>query len=103
MKQGLTFVMENIVKSEEREGFIGEIKNYRLQLPTLFNTTAKTMMKTSHPRKHSIYMFITSYLFIYLHVYNFILLFYFVYIGIWWDFCGDCIPNVQKYAVRILG
>ncbi|GAB2303521.1 hypothetical protein Dimus_037509 [Dionaea muscipula] len=71
MKQGLTFVMENVVKSEERESFIGELQNYRLQLPTLFNTTAKTMMKTSHPR-------------------------------IWWDFCGDCIPIVQKYAVRIL-
>lgn len=25
-----------------------------------------------------------------------------LFVGVWWDYCGDCLPVLQKYAIRIL-
>lgn len=25
-----------------------------------------------------------------------------LFLGVWWDYCGDCLPQLQKYAIRIL-
>ncbi|KAF3967960.1 hypothetical protein CMV_008089 [Castanea mollissima] len=65
MKDGINFILENLVAIEEREDFMKEVQLYRNKVPSLFTITANTMLKTSHPR-------------------------------IWWDFCGDRLPILQK-------
>uniref|UniRef100_A0A7N2RCL3 Uncharacterized protein n=1 Tax=Quercus lobata TaxID=97700 RepID=A0A7N2RCL3_QUELO len=71
IKDGISFILENLVGIEEREDFMKQVQLYRNKVPSLFTIIAKTMLKTSHPR-------------------------------IWWDFCGDRLPVLQKYAIRIL-
>ncbi|XP_059663870.1 uncharacterized protein LOC132309596 [Cornus florida] len=71
MKDGIDFMLGNFIIKEENEDFIRELQFYRMKTTTLFTNTAKTMLKTSHPR-------------------------------VWWDYCGDCLPVLQKYAIRIL-
>ncbi|XP_059638798.1 uncharacterized protein LOC132281076 [Cornus florida] len=71
MKDGIDFMLGNFIIEEEKEDFIRELQFYRMKITTLFTNTAKTMLKTSHPR-------------------------------VWWDYCGNCLPVLQKYAIRIL-
>ncbi|XP_075644255.1 uncharacterized protein LOC142615390 [Castanea sativa] len=71
MKEGISFILENLVALEEKIEFMGQVQLFRMKLSSLFTETAMTMLKTSHPR-------------------------------IWWDFCGDRLPILQKYAIRIL-
>ncbi|XP_057514602.1 uncharacterized protein LOC130796290 [Actinidia eriantha] len=71
MKEGISFMLTNLVLVEEKEDFIRQVQLYRMKTANLFTDTAMTMLKTSHPR-------------------------------VWWDYCGDCLPVLQKYAIRIL-
>ncbi|KAF3967962.1 hypothetical protein CMV_008091 [Castanea mollissima] len=65
IKNGISFILENLVAIEEREDFMKQVQLYCNKVPSLFTITAKTMLKTSHPR-------------------------------IWWDFCGDRLPILQR-------
>ncbi|KAK9291904.1 hypothetical protein L1049_019855 [Liquidambar formosana] len=71
MKDGISFILENLVATEEKEVFMGQVQLYRMKVSSLFTTASMTMLKTSHPR-------------------------------IWWDYCGDSLPILRKYAIRIL-
>ena len=51
MKDGISFILENLVAIAEREDFMKEVQLYRNKVPSLFTITAKTMLKTSHPCK----------------------------------------------------
>ncbi|KAK9285537.1 hypothetical protein L1049_024732 [Liquidambar formosana] len=77
MKDGISFILENLVATEEKEVFMGQVQLYRMKVSSLFTTTSMTMLKTSHP-------FVLS------------------CVGIWWDYCGDSLPILRKYAIRIL-
>ncbi|KAF3951530.1 hypothetical protein CMV_022832 [Castanea mollissima] len=68
MKEGISFILENLVDLEEKIEFMGQVQLYRMKLSSLFTETAMTMLKTSHPR-------------------------------IWWDYCGDSLPVLKKYAI----
>ncbi|KAI3462383.1 hypothetical protein Pfo_019046 [Paulownia fortunei] len=71
MKDGITYLLENLVALEEKPDFLKEVLIYRMKPSSLFTATAITMLKTSYPR-------------------------------VWWDFCGDSLPILRKYAIRIL-
>ncbi|XP_057492802.1 uncharacterized protein LOC130778284 [Actinidia eriantha] len=71
MKEGISFVLTNLVLVEEKEDFIRKVQLHRMKTTNLFTVTAMTMLKTSHLR-------------------------------VWWNYCGDCLPVLQKYAIRIL-
>ncbi|XP_042969083.1 uncharacterized protein LOC122301766 [Carya illinoinensis] len=72
MINGISYMLENMVDSNEKEAFEKELDQYREELPRLFAAQAMiTMLKTCHPRT-------------------------------WWDFCGKHIPVLRKYAIRIL-
>ena len=51
MKDGISFILENLVAIEEREDFMKEVQLYCNKVPSLFTITAKMMLKTSHPSK----------------------------------------------------
>ncbi|XP_056158626.1 uncharacterized protein LOC115662560 [Syzygium oleosum] len=71
MKEGIDFIMENLLGGEEKKKFVEEMLQYRNKAPKLFTCTAMTMLETSHPCD-------------------------------WWDYCGDALPVLKKYAIRIL-
>ncbi|KAK6145420.1 hypothetical protein DH2020_022240 [Rehmannia glutinosa] len=71
IKEGIAYVLENLVSPDEKSGFLKELQLYRMKPSSLFTSTAISMLKTSHPR-------------------------------VWWDFCGDSLPILRKYAIRIL-
>ncbi|XP_041005672.1 uncharacterized protein LOC121250586 [Juglans microcarpa x Juglans regia] len=50
MKEGMDYVFENMVESEEKEAFTKEVQQYRTKMPKLFTAQAMTMLKTCHPR-----------------------------------------------------
>ena len=51
MKEGTSFILENLVAPEEKIEFMGQVQLYRMKLLCLFTETAMTMLKTSHPSK----------------------------------------------------
>ena len=51
IKDGICFILENLVAIAEREDFMKEVQLYRNKVSSLFTITAKTMLKTSHPSK----------------------------------------------------
>ena len=51
MKDGISFILENLVAIAEREDFMKEVQLYRNKVPSLFTITTKTMLTTSHPSK----------------------------------------------------
>ena len=51
IKDGISFILENLVAIEEREDFMKQVQLYRNKVSSLFTITAKTMLKTSHPHK----------------------------------------------------
>uniref|UniRef100_A0A2N9HA16 Uncharacterized protein n=1 Tax=Fagus sylvatica TaxID=28930 RepID=A0A2N9HA16_FAGSY len=71
MKEGIRFILENLVAIEEKTTFIRQVKLYRMKVSSLFTATAMTMLEAFHPR-------------------------------LWWHNCGDSIPILKKYAIRIL-
>nr|POE92471.1 hypothetical protein CFP56_51021 [Quercus suber] len=51
MKEGISFILENLVALEEKIEFMGQVQLYRMKLSSLFTETAMTMLKTSHPTR----------------------------------------------------
>jgi len=49
MKEGISFILENLVALEEKIEFMGQVQLYRMKLSSLFSKTAMTLLKTSHP------------------------------------------------------
>ncbi|XP_031386848.1 uncharacterized protein LOC116200170 isoform X3 [Punica granatum] len=71
IKDGMNFVLKNLVADEEEDDFLDQMDQYHMKASEVFTYTAMKMLKTSHPRK-------------------------------WWDYCGDYLPILKKYAIRIL-
>ena len=51
MKEGTSFILENLVAPEEKIEFMGQVQLYRMKLLCLFTETAMTMLKISRPSK----------------------------------------------------
>ncbi|KAL7203764.1 hypothetical protein ACSBR2_016927 [Camellia fascicularis] len=50
MKEGISFIEDNLVAASERQAFAEQVQLYRMKAPNVFTTTALKMSKTSHPR-----------------------------------------------------
>ena len=51
IKDGISFILENLVGIEESKDFMKQVQLYHNKVASLFTITAKTMLKTSHPSK----------------------------------------------------
>lgn len=51
MKEGIKYMFENIVESDEKEAFLIEVEQYRKKMPKLFTAQSITMLTTYHPRE----------------------------------------------------
>ena len=51
MKEGISFVLDNLVATEEKIAVMGEVQLYRMKVSSLFTSTSMIILKTSHPRK----------------------------------------------------
>ncbi|XP_031252803.1 uncharacterized protein LOC116110721 [Pistacia vera] len=99
MKDGINFIHENLLLVEEKHPFMREVQLYRSRPATLFTTTAKTIVQTSHPRKcFKKFQYLLCILLLSLYSRNLFMSF----ARIWRDYNGDDLPVLKKYAIRIL-
>lgn len=60
MKDGINYVLQNMVAEEEQEAFMEQVQQYRKRASNLFTCAAKTMSKASHPCKDFSFPYISS-------------------------------------------
>ncbi|CAH9126863.1 unnamed protein product, partial [Cuscuta epithymum] len=49
MKQGTSYIYDNLVSVAEKESFLEQVQLYRMSYAPLFSSSAKAMLKTYHP------------------------------------------------------
>uniref|UniRef100_A0A7N2MQG8 Uncharacterized protein n=1 Tax=Quercus lobata TaxID=97700 RepID=A0A7N2MQG8_QUELO len=54
MKEGISFVLDNLVATEEKIAVMGEVQLYRRKVSSLFTSTSMIILKTSHPQARDV-------------------------------------------------
>ena len=61
MKQGINNIFDNLVVADEKQAFLEQVQLYRMAYARLFTSSARAMLRTSHPRECLLFAFSLSY------------------------------------------